>query len=526
MSTQKNLITLCFATVFTLGLAACGGGGGGDAPVTGMMDGDGDADPMVGDGDADPMVGDGDAKTPAETLAAAQTEYDELTAESTDEDRAAAVAALEGALMLAGNEAAYVAYLEKKVAGQEAAAAATAAAAAAEEASDMAKAVLAAIKDNTTGEDGAAVVQPDAPMVSLAASSAGVLTAEQEGYTMSAAPEEIAGWRGRLLENDGDTTVIYTNIEDAVAKEIGDTYGAASGPGEPEHYDVTADSDVAVGTATAYDIPWSKVKRADDMSATTGAGTEDVMTTFAGSVRGVAGTFSCAGMTCNPPVPDPTTGAFTSGEEWTFTPTDPNGTFDDADTAYVSFGWWLNAMGDTGKYEFDAFTSVEGMVARGVAAAEVEGSATYKGGAAGKWAMQSTSDDSATGGHFTANATLTANFAANTLPAGEAPNTDGVSISGSITDFMTGDVSRPNWKVKLTGPAMVPETIDDTGVAGTTSWTTGGAVPGEGTWNAIFYGGMPNEQPAAAAGEFNAAIPSTGEIARISGAFGATKVAD
>ena len=34
MSTQKNLITLCFATVFTFGLAACGGGGG-DAPVTG-----------------------------------------------------------------------------------------------------------------------------------------------------------------------------------------------------------------------------------------------------------------------------------------------------------------------------------------------------------------------------------------------------------------------------------------------------------------------------------------------------------
>ena len=26
MSTQKNLITLCIATVFTLGLAACGGG--------------------------------------------------------------------------------------------------------------------------------------------------------------------------------------------------------------------------------------------------------------------------------------------------------------------------------------------------------------------------------------------------------------------------------------------------------------------------------------------------------------------
>ena len=27
------------------------------------------------------------------------------------------------------------------------------------------------------------------------------------------------------------------------------------------------------------------------------------------------------------------------------------------DTAYVSFGWWLNAMGTDGDYEFDAFTS-------------------------------------------------------------------------------------------------------------------------------------------------------------------------
>ena len=98
--------------------------------------------------------------------------------------------------------------MEKKVADQEAAAAATAAAAA-EEASDMAKAVIAAIKVNLEAN-------PDAPMVTLAASSAGVLTAKQEGYTMSAAPEEIAGWRGRTLEKDGDTTVIYTNIVDEV----------------------------------------------------------------------------------------------------------------------------------------------------------------------------------------------------------------------------------------------------------------------------------------------------------------------
>ena len=38
MSTQKNLITLCFAAVFTLGLAACGGGGGGGEPPPDTVD--------------------------------------------------------------------------------------------------------------------------------------------------------------------------------------------------------------------------------------------------------------------------------------------------------------------------------------------------------------------------------------------------------------------------------------------------------------------------------------------------------
>ena len=139
--------------------------------------------------------------------------------------------------------------------------------------------------------------------------------------------------------------------------------------------------------------------------------------------------------------------------DWTFTPTDPNGTIDVPDPAYVSFGWWLNAMGTMGAYDFDAFASVEGMGdARIVAAAVSEGSATYKGAAAGKYAMQSTSDDSASGGHFTAAATLTANFDADTGTDPNEPNDVGVSIGGSIDNFMTGDVSRPNWKVTLTAP--------------------------------------------------------------------------
>ena len=384
--------------------------------------------------------------------------------------------------------------------------------------SDMAKEVLAAIGVNTGPPD--VVPDPDPAAVEFKAPSDDDLTATLTGYTMSAAPEEIAGWRGRMLKNeDGDTTVIYTNIEDAEAKTIGEIYDSASDFREPDHYyDVVADA----SDDTEDDIPWSVVKRDDEDSTTTGSG-DTATTTFAGSVSGVAGTFSCTGADCDLPTTG-ADGALTSAQDWTFVPNDPNGTIDIEDDAYVSFGWWLNAMGTMGEYEFDAFASVEGMAARAVAGGTVDGSATYKGAAAGKWAMQSTSDDSASGGHFTAAATLTADFDADTGTDPDTPNELGVSIGGSITDFMTGDVSRPNWRVKLTGPETVPATIEDAGVEGTTSWTTGGAVPGTGTWNAIFYGGMPEDQPAAAAGEFDAAIPASGEIGRISGAFGATKV--
>ena len=69
MSIQKNLITLCFATVFTLGLAACGS----DAPVNGAPD------------VAGPDVAGPDARTVAELFATAQ--------ESRDASAAAAKAA-------------------------------------------------------------------------------------------------------------------------------------------------------------------------------------------------------------------------------------------------------------------------------------------------------------------------------------------------------------------------------------------------------------------------------------------------
>ena len=81
---------------------------------------------------------------------------------------------------------------------------------------------------------------------------------------------------------------------------------------------------------------------------------------------------------------------------------------------------------------------------------------------------------------------------------GQDANENGVSISGTINNFVTGDTSRPNWKVTLsydnnsdTEGVQLPEDLAPLPVtdgAAMTRWTTGGAVPGTGTWNANFYG--------------------------------------
>ena len=451
------------------------------------------------------------ANTAAEEAAAAQ-----MTAE---DERDAANMAAEAAVERAETAEAELADVKVKAAD-------VLAKLAADEATAMAKAVLAAIAVNTRLEVGA---NPMAPVVNLTASSAGTLTAEQTGYTTSdTGADHIPEFRGAVLENDdGDMTVIYTNIENAVAKSLSGVYAASSDPGEPAVYSVVAE----VGEDD-HDIPWADAKRTDANSAITGAGDTQV-TKFSGTVRGVPGTFSCT-ETCTPPVPEANTGALTSDETWAFAPTDPFATVDVEDTAYVSFGWWLKAaLGGTG-YEFDAFTSTAaGMMPNSGRGDALEGSATYKGGAAGKWAMVSTTDDRAEGGHFTARATLVANFDADSdgvLTPNEAREVDGVSIRGTIDNFVTGgDTSRDTWKVTLmpvdtdtidglqTPTQVVPIT------AGVTEWTTGGALKGAGSWTANFYGTeAETNHPMAATGEFDAAIGG-GEVARVSGAFAATK---
>ena len=377
--------------------------------------------------------------------------------------------------------------------------------------------------------------------------------AEATDYIMSdMAPDMIEGWRGAMLTNTGgDTAVVYSDIRDADPALLLDRY--ASNLPTP-----TAARSWAIGAVDNEldQIEWKDVTRPDTMSVVSGPVTAAVVT-FTGSAHNIPGTFSCdSGVaTCVAPV------RYSDGEvdttatgDWTFVPDEGVSTYTDDET-YLTFGWWLDKGAD-GKPDylrliFDATglgSGDENDTARttgNTAAADIGGSATYKGAAAGKYAFASTSDATYEGGHFTAMATITADFDADLTPATPANDRGGISLSGMIDNFMTGDMSRPDWMVKLmvdgnTGddgttptPAPVPfETlVGDADSAMTTEWSTGAAANGTGTWTADWYGGGDDgasDAPNAVVGTFDAHIGGDGTmddgaVGRLQGAFGAKR---
>ena len=161
---------------------------------------------------------------------------------------------------------------------------------------------------------------------------------------------------------------------------------------------------------------------------------------------------------------------------------------------------------------------------------ELVGTATYKGAAAGKYAIPSTNRrHCTTGGHFTAMATIEADFDA-------GADKSSIALSGTIGNFMTGSMSR-DWTVKLMAdsdnktdaPGLQPfgglgEALTGTDASLATEWSMGaGAATAGGEWIPTFHhkdAPSPNAIPDAVTGTFNA----MGSIGNLQGAFGANKV--
>ena len=117
---------------------------------------------------------------------------------------------------------------------------------------------------------------------------------------------------------------------------------------------------------------------------------------------------------------------------------DPNGEVDVPDAGYLSFGWWLGEDGED--YVFDAFAIAHGddlPAGYSESADNVEGTATYRGAAAGNYAMRSVTEDSASAGHFTASVVLAADFDYDD-PATTGTDEDDFMLSGTIFGLQVG----------------------------------------------------------------------------------------
>ena len=182
------------------------------------------------------------------------------------------------------------------------------------------------------------------------------------------------------------------------------------------------------------------------------------------------------------------------------------------DAEFQYFGWWQRQTGDG--YALAAFHAGEGGARdefEGLAA--LQGPATYRGPAVGKFALRP-QISKPTAGDFTATATLTVDFG-----DGAATGT----VKGTVDGFTADGVRMPTWSVEL-GAAGIGS---DGAIAGNgiqtagTVWSIGGnASSRTSTWSGQFHDVGGDRVPATATGRFEASYDGIG---RMVGAFGAAR---
>ncbi len=356
------------------------------------------------------------------------------------------------------------------------------------------------------------------------------LTADED--TMVAANHGWAGTR-HTASGDGVTgtyeAVVYSHPDDPTVTE-----GAAFNAGTTNGgYDLSTDA-ATMGELTALLAASGEagVGRVASPSFDQSAGEKTfelgdnmMRVVIAGSYHGVPGTYYCtpaASDACGATVAD--MGFVLGGGMWTFKPTNPTMKLMDTsadDTNYASYGWWLHTA-ENGDLTASAFDVYRGTDPDMVGIADLRGSATYTGGAAGKYSLRSDTGGMNDAGHFTADVTLEATFA------------DTHSISGTVDNFTGADGESRDWSVAL-GKSVIADTGGITGGLaadgspdGTntgdqmTTWTIGGvAGAASGQWSGDLREQGDDGVPAIATGTFSSTYGASGNDGRMVGAFGA-----
>ncbi len=343
---------------------------------------------------------------------------------------------------------------------------------------------------------------------------------------MKSAEPMLGKWQGTMLTdaiaadaatNPGasSTVVVYTDIEAPKPVPFGDVHTlTTTGNADVLTIDADADADAHVGliSASAFVHTGRMVHDSDEADAS-----ETIR--IRGTFNGAAGEYRCSeGGTAGSCASIESAAGVRLAGTWVFDP-DSGAMAMMVDTSFAYFGWWLN-KGTTEGVEAGAFhgvTDLTGADAQLAAPSDIStlgGTATYTGVAAGKYAINP-GLSSASGGHWTADATLTADFG-NETAAG--------TISGMIDNFMAGDTPK-DWSVALGETALADAGTFDSATGDPTTgdgvvWTIGGVDGAEsGAWSGGLRAAGDNSVPTLATGMFSAShgAPIVGHIV---GAFG------
>ncbi len=236
-----------------------------------------------------------------------------------------------------------------------------------------------------------------------------------------------------------------------------------------------------------------------------------------GTYKGASGEYSCSGAVDTCSATAGTAGIDLDGV-WKFKP-DAGATIENKDPDYLQFGWWVHKDASGGATNADVFYALKGTTS-GVLQTNANivalsgGTATYKGYAAGKFAVYHPTQDIDESGHFTADAMLKATF-------GEGETGD--SMTGTINNFKLNDGSEnPNWSINLEKGAVDANGEFGKSTGGGTVWSIGDdSSDPSGYWEANLYKAAASNPtiPDTAAGTFHSAIGNTHQMR---GAFGAT----
>jgi hypothetical protein len=323
-----------------------------------------------------------------------------------------------------------------------------------------------------------------------------------------------------------EVVIVSTDIEAPTATAFADEYSLDTNPNMAavnQSHMVGMDNVGKWSSSEFPSTPETTQKFPQDSAATE----DENEGAIDGKFDGADGTFVCVSSGCSL-VTDGDGELMTVDGTWRFTP-DEKVTVDVPDADYLHYGFWLkrttDADGATTYNEVETFAGSSIEPSGGVA--DVDGSATYNGGATGVYVHSEVNSDGSnvgtTAGQFAADATLTAIFGQ--VPVSEADNTGTIApsllntLTGDITNFALEHNEANTWAVNLKGVIQAEENTVDGTAAGSAS---GGGAPG--TFTASFHGAVDDDndftvQPSSVVGEFGANF-SNGAVA---GAFGARK---